>query len=171
LMAAPALHKQQLPCDEATQRPRISRAIRLRALLPPGVALDEPASSSASGRGFRERTSPSPPQPQVGDEASRDGSQEPLARVPPPPTSRRRLNRRRPVERVMRRGKPADLVVLEGRVLDVAPGFYALMLAIVSIVHIRCAGPSLGPYGLVLDVLYECHALALNYWGSSCVSW
>jgi hypothetical protein len=151
----------------------MSRAIRLRALLPPGMALDEPASSSASGgtgRGFRERMSPSPPQ--LGDEASRDGSQVPLAL---PPTPRRRLNRRRPWrkrrrERVTRRGKPADLVA-EGRVLNVAPGFYALMLAIVSIVHMRCAGPSLGPYGLVLDVLYECHALALNYWGSSCVSW
>jgi hypothetical protein len=61
---------------------------------------------------------PSPTQV-LGDEASRDGSQESLAPAPPPPTPRGRFNGRRFLkkrrrERVRRRGKPADLVV-EGR--------------------------------------------------------
>jgi hypothetical protein len=51
-------------------------------------------------------------------------------------------------------------------VLDVASDYHALMLAIVSIVHMRCAGPSLGPYGVVFDVVFKCYALALTYFGS-----
>jgi hypothetical protein len=112
-------------CDETTQRPRheLLDSVPCFICFHRGMALDEPTSSSASGgtgRGFRERMNPSPTQV-LGDEdeASRDGSQEPLAPAPPPPTPRGRFNGRRLLkkrrrERVRRRGKPSDLVA-EGR--------------------------------------------------------